>query len=47
MVVILMIFGCSMENANEGIDMYLLGINAPFTPREALYLPDIWINAIA
>jgi SNF family Na+-dependent transporter len=36
-----------MNNSGEGIDMYLKGEHAQFTPKKALEEKDIWINAVA
>jgi len=47
MVVVLMVFGITMENSKEGFDMYFTGKNAPITPSEAFEMADIWINAVA
>lgn len=47
LIVIYMILGCTLDNAGEGLDMYFSGKNSDVSPKDALNLPDIWINAVA
>lgn len=47
MVVVFMIYGCTLDNAQEGFDMYLKGEDSDIPPEDALEKADIWINAVA